>query len=158
MKRPLTRKERSARQRAARMELRRKQQESLSAGEGKYLPARDQGPIKVWVRDFVDTRRSVSEYMLPILLVILILSFLNTSWSPSLANALWLATILTVTFETWMLLRSVRRNVTEIWGAEYVKGTRFYALMRATQPRFLRMPKPGIPRGGEPRLDRRLPD
>ncbi len=149
MKRPLSRKEQSQRQRAARAEIRRKQQEAMNAGDGKYLPARDQGPVKRFVRDYVDSRWNVGEFLLPILVLILALSVTDQPWTPRVANSLWAATILTVAFDTWMLLRGVKRQVVERFGAEHLKGVRFYALLRSTQLRRLRLPKPQVKRGAQ---------
>ena len=39
----------------------------MAAGEEKYLPVRDKGPQKRYVRDYVDARTSVGEILLPLL-------------------------------------------------------------------------------------------
>ena len=47
----------------------------VRAGDERYLPARDQGPIKRFIRNYVDARRSIAEFLLPLLLVIMILQY-----------------------------------------------------------------------------------
>lgn len=156
MKRPLTRKEQAERQRKARAEIRRKQQEAINAGEGKYLPARDQGPVRRYVRDLVDTRWNFGEFLLPILVLILALSLVGTrtgtgSWAAQATNALWMATVIVVIIDSWRLTRGVKKAVAAKFGAEHTKGVRFYALLRSTQLRRFRLPKAAVPRGGTPR-------
>jgi len=155
MKRTLTRKEQSERQRQARAEIRRKQQESLRSGEGKYLPARDQGPVKRFVRDYIDSRWNFGEFLLPLLVIILVFSIYASStqetWAARTSNALSVATILVVIVDSWRVTRAVKRQVAQRFGADQTRGVRFYALMRSTQLRRLRMPKPAVRRGGTPR-------
>ena len=38
-------------------------------GDDAALPARDRGPVRRYVRNFVDSRRSIGEYFLPIIFV-----------------------------------------------------------------------------------------
>ena len=57
----------------------------MKAGDEKFLPARDQGPVRRFIRDWVDSRISVAEFLLPLLLVILLMSSVGSttlqSWS-----------------------------------------------------------------------------
>ena len=41
-------------------------------GDESALPLRDRGPVKRYVRDFIDSRRSIGEYFLPIIFVVLV--------------------------------------------------------------------------------------
>ena len=45
---------------------------SLASGDDRYLPARDKGPVRAFARDYVDSRRTVGEYMLPLVIVFLL--------------------------------------------------------------------------------------
>src|SRR5690349_155113 len=56
--------------REKRAESNRRMREGMKAGEEKYLPARDQGPVRRYVRDWVDSRISVAEFLLPLLILI----------------------------------------------------------------------------------------
>ena len=42
----------------------------MRTGDERYLPPRDKGPVKRFIRDFVDSRFSFIELMIPLLLVI----------------------------------------------------------------------------------------
>ena len=41
----------------------------MMAGEERYLPARDQGPVRKFARDFVDARWNLGEILLPVMFV-----------------------------------------------------------------------------------------
>ena len=65
--RPLVPADRKAAQklsREAQREERAKMQSALLTGDERYLPLRDRGPQKRFVRDVVDARRNVGEYFL----------------------------------------------------------------------------------------------
>ena len=46
-------------------------------GDDKYLPARDKGPVRRYVRDFVDARLSIGTLAMPMMIVVLVLTFIN---------------------------------------------------------------------------------
>jgi hypothetical protein len=43
-------------------------------GDQSALPARDRGPVKKFVRDYIDSRRSLGEYFLPLMVIVLLLT------------------------------------------------------------------------------------
>ena len=43
-------------------------------GDERYLPYNDQGPVRRYIRDFVDSRFAIGELFMPIVLAFLILS------------------------------------------------------------------------------------
>ena len=45
-------------------------------GDENALPARDKGPVKRFVRNYVDSRKSIGEYFLPIIFVVLFLTLI----------------------------------------------------------------------------------
>ena len=76
---PRSRKAPSKAQRAQRTEQSQKVRQAMKPATEKYLP-RDKGPVKRFVRDFVDSRFSFIELMLPLLLITM---FMTYSGSPS---------------------------------------------------------------------------
>ena len=60
--------------RAARDAAWKRQNEAMVTGEEKYLPSREKGPIKRYIRDFVDARFNLGEYFMPLIFVLLIIS------------------------------------------------------------------------------------
>lgn len=74
-KRPLvanTAKERRARAR----EIRERARLGMAAGEERYLPIRDKGPQKKFVRDFVDARWNFGEFLIPMMFAVIIATFI----------------------------------------------------------------------------------
>jgi hypothetical protein len=135
--------------REKRTDANRKMREGMKTGEEKYLPARDQGPVRRYVRDWVDSRVSVAEFLLPLLVLIMILQAAGGQMQ-SLSSGLWAATILLLLVDTvWMRLR-LRRDLKRKFPDEDLRGTTFYAFVRVLQLRFMRLPKPRVKVGQKP--------
>ena len=49
--------------------------QAMRTGDDRYLPARDKGPVRRFIRDYVDSRFSFIELMIPLMLVVLILGY-----------------------------------------------------------------------------------
>ncbi|WP_235737347.1 DUF3043 domain-containing protein [Nocardioides alcanivorans] len=142
---PRSRKEAAKRQRELRMESSQKMREALKTGDEQFLPARDRGPVRRFVRDFVDHRLNICELLAPLLILILILSTgLLGDNSTTIANTLWMATILLTVIDVFMLRFRVRKAVRQRFPDAELKGLTWYAVMRAVNMRFLRLPKPQI--------------
>ncbi|MGL4172477.1 MAG: DUF3043 domain-containing protein [Actinomycetota bacterium] len=129
--------------------------ERMMAGDEKYLLARDRGPARRYARDVVDGRYNVGELMLPVMLVVLVLSFVGSAQqSPSVYLAILVITyglILLAIFDSVLLSRRVKRGVRERFGVDTpTKGLGFYAVMRAFQIRRGRMPRPAVRRREPP--------
>ena len=131
-------------QRAFRAERSREVREGLKAGDERYLPARDQGPVRRFVRDFVDHRLSMAEFSIPLLLASMLFSSAgNTALGTGLLNATMLVVALDAVLLRWRMRREIKRR----FPGESLKGTTLYAFMRALQLRFLRLPKPRVKLG-----------
>ncbi|NDE47632.1 MAG: DUF3043 domain-containing protein, partial [Actinobacteria bacterium] len=50
------------------------QREAYMRGDENALPLRDRGPIRKFVRDYVDARRSIGEYFLPVIVLVLFMT------------------------------------------------------------------------------------
>lgn len=138
-------KELARRERQRRATARARTREAMQTGDEKHLPARDRGPVRAFVRDLVDARRNVAEYLLPLLVLILALSFV-----PALINlqlTLWLATIVGTTLDTAWLGYRLRRELRQRFPRPETKGALAYGLLRSSQLRRLRLPKPRVGRG-----------
>ena len=151
-KRPLIvtdRKAASAQDKAARREATAKQRAGMMTGEEKYLPARDKGPRRRFIRDTVDARWNVGEFMLPVMLVVLLLSFVRASWALMAVFVLVYGLILVAIGDALLMWRRTRTKIEGKFG-QAEKGDAWYAIMRAFQMRRTRMPKPQIARGDHP--------
>ncbi|HET6654039.1 MAG TPA: DUF3043 domain-containing protein [Nocardioides sp.] len=125
-----------------------KMREGLKTGDERFLPARDQGKVKRFVRDFVDVRVAMAEFLLPLLVIIMVSQAIN----PAFANGLWMATILLVTLDTFLMIFKLRREVRRRFPDESHKGVTSYAVLRSLQMRWLRLPKRRV------KLGQKLPE
>ena len=132
--------------RKARVERSQEIRAAMKAGDERYLMKRDQGPVRRFVRDFVDSRLSMAEFAMPMLIVSLVATMIGAA---AVGTGILNATILVVILDSLLLRWRLRRQVKERFGKEHLRGVTFYALMRALQMRFLRMPKPQV-RLGQP--------
>src|SRR4051794_19308553 len=71
---PKSRKEAYRRQRERVSQDRAKARAGLARGDDKYLPKRDQGPVRRLARDYVDARRTLGSYLMWVLLGSLLLN------------------------------------------------------------------------------------
>jgi hypothetical protein len=140
-KTPRSRKEQMAAQRAARGQSSSQVRQAMRTGDERFLPARDKGPVRRFIRDFVDSRFSFIELMVPLLLVTMILGWSGNSYLAGVGNSILLGTLLLVLVDMTMLRFRLRRELTRRFPAEPLKGTTYYAVMRALQMKFMRLPK-----------------
>jgi hypothetical protein len=136
--------------RERRAEENRKMREGMKAGEEKYLPARDQGPVKRYVRDYVDSRLTFTELLLPVLVLIMIGSSVQNDNVQSITSGLWAASLLLLIVDVVRVRFGLRRALKAQFPDEDLRGTTFYAVVRMLQLRFMRLPKPKVKLGGRP--------
>ncbi len=77
--------------RERRLESNAKVRQAMRTGDDRYLPARDKGPVKRFLRDYVDARLSVAEFLLPLLLVIMVLQYTPNDTAVQVGLYLWQA-------------------------------------------------------------------
>jgi Protein of unknown function (DUF3043) len=121
----------------------------MAAGEEKYLPARDRGAQKRYIRDHVDARWGFAELTIPILGLFVLIGLVL----PGLANyvnyGLW-ALIVLIIIDVIVLYFTLRRRLAEKFGADRVEKIGLYHATRAIQLRPMRLPKPQVKRGQHP--------
>ena len=144
---PRNRKEAAARRKEAVRASRAKVREAMETGEERYLPARDQGPVKRYVRDYVDTHRTIGQFLIPIFFVIFMLVFIQTGWAALLGEAAWLIVIVLLALDSLRILRGVKSGIRSRFGDDATKGIAMYTLLRSWQMRRLRLPKPRVKPG-----------
>jgi len=129
---------------------------ALLAGDERGLPKRDAGPVRRFVRNYVDGRWAFAELFMPLALLVLAVGFLPWSrWgmedSQATISSLWMVLTLLILVDTAVLLVRMNRELRERWpDAADRKGSTFYALMRVLQIRRLRLPHPQVRRNGKP--------
>jgi len=141
---PRTRKEQAAARRLARTESSGKMRQAMKTGDDRYLPARDQGPVRKFIRDYIDSSFWMLELMLPAMVVFLVFGYSGNATLASYANLALPAMLLVVLFEAFRMRGKLRKELTRRFPDDAQKGATMYAVMRALQVRFLRMPKPQV--------------
>lgn len=121
-----------------------KVREGMRSGDERYLMARDKGPVKRFIRDFVDVRLSFMEFLLPVLVVIMALQFSGQANLRNFSSGLWSASVLLLLVDGAYLMFRLSRELKRRFPDENTRGWRFYAFMRAIQLRPLRLPKPRL--------------
>ncbi|MER7111262.1 DUF3043 domain-containing protein [Streptomyces sp. NPDC000229] len=147
---PTDRKEAMRRQREARRADLARQRQALASGDERYLPARDKGPVRRFVRDFVDSRFCVAEFFLPLAVVILVLSSLPSTQLKNISLLLWLAVIALIIVDSIGIWLRLKKQLNTRFPNEPKRGAVAYGLMRTLQLRRLRLPKPQVKRGERP--------
>jgi hypothetical protein len=152
-KRPLVTNDRAEarrRDRALSQAQRDKARIGLANGEEKYLPMRDRGEQKKYVRDYVDARISVGEFLIPLMFGVIILTFFPQPEVNAIGLiALW-AFFAVAIIDCVILGFTLKRKLAAKYGPDRVEKVRWYAAMRALQLRVMRLPKPQVKRGAFP--------
>jgi len=151
--RPLVSSDRKAANKIARSKLaesRDRARVGLANGEERFLPVRDRGPQRRFVRDYVDARFSIGEILLPVMFLFIITTLIPGVEAYSFL-VIWVFFLIAVA-DAVVLGFVIRRKLREKFGVDNVqKGIRWYAAMRAIQLRPMRLPKPQVKRGAYPR-------
>ena len=115
-------------------------------GEESALPIRDKGPLRKFVRDYVDSRRSVGEYFLPAVGLVLVLSLVHNRFISLIAILVMYTAMLYTVFSGFFMTRKIRKVINEQFPGESTKGLGMYGWLRSTQMRRMRAPAPQVPR------------
>ncbi|MCC9145480.1 MULTISPECIES: DUF3043 domain-containing protein [unclassified Arthrobacter] len=146
---PDDRKAAKAANREALREERLKTRRALDTGEERYLPLRDKGPNRRFVRDIVDARWNVGEFIMIAALVFVLFSFIQNIDVQLIVMAAFWVLILLVIADSFMLRRQIRKRLTAKFGGPN-SGDVWYGVSRSLQLRRFRLPKPQVGRGQYP--------
>ena len=116
-------------------------------GDENALPMRDRGPVKRFVRNYVDSRRSIGEFFLPIIFIVLILTLIPSPITQLGSILLMYGVLLTSVVNGYFLSRRVKALAAERFPGGDFKGIGMYGWLRSTQMRRMRMPKPQVNAG-----------
>jgi hypothetical protein len=154
---PKTRKEAYARQKqlakeqksaapAAKPRTVAEQRAALRRGDPSALPRRDQGPTRKLARDYVDSHRMLSNYLLWLFPLMIVTTFVRALF---FLQMLILVVFVGLLIEWYLTGRRIRNMAIERFGsAEGGNMTiGFYAGSRAYLPRKWRLPKPQVSLG-----------
>jgi len=149
---PASTKEEKKRAKDAAREARMRQREAFMRGDESAMPSRDRGPARRYVRNFVDSRRTISEFVIPLTFLVLFISLIptatwkpfNTSYTAAFGVVLMYTFIIASALEAIVLSRRIKKAVAQKFPDTVTKGLGLYGWMRATQIRRTRMPRPQV--------------
>jgi len=139
---PTTSKAAKSQDKAAARERRLAARAAYMRGEESALPLRDKGPVRKFVRDYVDSRRTMGEFFLPVIMVVLILTVIPNRFVQFLAIIFMYAAMLYSIGSGFYFSRKIRKAVNEKFPGEPTKGLGMYGWLRSTQMRKMRAPAP----------------
>lgn len=147
VKPPLTRREAALQERKRLRAERDRTRRAMHTGDERHFLERDKGPVRKFIRDYIDSRRTIAEYFLPLIVIILVLSFV-----PRLAlisTMVWVLSMVLLIVDLVVLTFRMNKQIKQRFPDAPKRGNTFYAITRATQIRRLRLPKPAV-KPGEP--------
>lgn len=138
--------------REQRMRESEKRRAGIAKGEDKYLPPRDRGPVRAYIRDLVDSRPHLLGLFMPLALLVVISAFVPVPAFQRYMSMFSLVLLVVMIAEGVYLGLTLTQKVRARFPDEQVSalGTGWYAFTRSTQPRKIRMPKPRVERGENP--------
>ncbi|MFJ6416184.1 DUF3043 domain-containing protein [Paeniglutamicibacter sp. NPDC091659] len=139
-------------ERAQRLEAQNRMRLANETGDERYMALRDRGDQKRFARDFVDRRFMIGEYLMFAVFGFLIISLTMQSFltiQAYIVFALW-ALVALVVVDSFFMSRGLKKGLVARYGS-VERGVVWYGVMRGMQFRKLRLPKPQVRRGDDPR-------
>lgn len=121
----------------------------MRRGESWALPRKDQGQVRALARDYVDSRRSISEYYMFGVLVLVVLLFLPALRKSAVIDYAVLIILAVIVLESIFVSGRVIKLAQQRFPGESTRGLRMYVAVRNTQFRRLRMPTPRVKPGAK---------
>jgi hypothetical protein len=148
---PTTRKEAYKRMRATQASRRGESRAGAARGDDNYLPARDRGPVRKYVRDVVDSRRNVGSFFLAIAAIALIGTVFPNAVVKNYASLILFGFFLVMIVDSVVLSRRIKRKVAERFpkGDQAGRSLAWYGISRSTMIRRWRFPKPDVALGAD---------
>ena len=134
--------------RAKQRDLRNEVRERRLAGDEEYLLPKDQGPVRRYARNIVDSRRNFAGLFTPLALVFIVLVYGLPQYSALVSLALLVFVVLVVVdcvYVGKLVNKRVAQRYPESTDGGFKLG--WYAASRTLQMRRLRVPKPQVERG-----------
>lgn len=132
-------------------EARRYARSEMMAGNPRYFPARDAGPVKAFVRQYIDSRRTVGELFVPVAMFVLLGGLIKVNIVQIVVLNTWLGLLAFVMIDTtiigFRLSSLLKKNFAN---KSDRRGAVAYGVLRALQMRRFRIPPAMVKAGGAP--------
>lgn len=126
-----------------------KEMQALRTNDEANLPIRDRGPVRKYIRNYVDARRNFGEYLLIAAIVFILITIISKSLpNVALYAILGLYGLFIISIvDTIIMWRQLKKRLINKFGQDAVRGTLMYAVTRSLQLRRMRLPKPVVKHG-----------
>jgi hypothetical protein len=121
--------------------------DAMKRGEAWALNPRDRGPGRALARDYIDSKRRISEYYMYILVILLATVFLRSTAASAIVSPLVLAMVVIIVLDALLIRRALTKLMAARLPGEPMRGLTIYAVMRALQIRRFRVPAPRVQPG-----------
>lgn len=123
----------------------------MMSGDERYLLPRDKGPVKAYVRDLVDSRRNLLGLFMPLAVIVFLALLLPVPAVQQYITLVCTAMLLVMAGEGVINGRKIVKLAREKFPKETIRGGQlgWYAFVRSSQIRKLRVPKPRL-KAGQP--------
>lgn len=145
---PTDRKAAKEADRDAAREQRKLENIALQTGDERYLPVRDRGAQRRYIRDFVDARFNVGDFMIVVLIAIFVIGMFAHNAQLFSTILMW-SLLLIWALDTWLMWRKLKKRLLAKFG-NLEPGAGMYAFNRVMMLRRFRLPKPQVKRGQYP--------
>lgn len=141
------------RERDNRLKRQRDAQAAMDRGDEAYLMARDKGEVRRFARDWIDSRRFISNFVMPVAIALLIIMLIGTSFPEVAATSSTFAMLLMLVFFIEGI--TIGRRVNKAARAKFPEATDtgfglgYYAYSRSVQPRRWRTPRARVKIGAD---------
>jgi hypothetical protein len=123
--------------------------EAMRRGDDRVLSARDRGPVRAFVRDYVDSRRNVIGLFIYVGVPAVALAYSHVSLLTLLGLGLLYVFVVAAAIDFFFLVRGLGKAVEVKFPDQPRKNLGRYAMMRAMQLRRSRVPQPRVERGSK---------
>jgi Protein of unknown function (DUF3043) len=115
----------------------------------KAVSAREATPEKVLMRDYIDARFNLGEFLLPAVVVILLVTVVGSYWPEVtlISTVAMYLFIIAVFVDGYLMWRGFKKVLASRLPKASPKGLLMYGMARSTQIRRFRSPAPRIKRG-----------
>jgi cation transport ATPase len=132
-------------------EQRKADRAARSAARGEAWERTERSPERQLARNFVDTRWTVAEFLMPVMILVMAGSMITLSMGLVAASNVILLSIWVLfaaaVIQTWFLWRGFKRLLAERHPNASTQGLMMYLLNRSMMLRRFRQPSPVIKRG-----------
>ena len=135
--------------RAKQAEQRRAVRDGSRAGDERMFLARDRGPVRSYVRDVVDSQRTLGPLLLPYMVVVIALGFVNNKQLYAAAFLSMLGVIAIVAIDFVRVGRIISRGMKERFPDQKRRPHVMYGIQRTTLIRRWRTPPAKVQIGGD---------